>query len=136
MTNAQPLVLVVDDYPDAREMYAEWLRVCGYRVATAGTVDEALALTHDLAPTVILMDLSLPGVDGFEATRQLKAASRTRHIPVLAVSGHACAETSRRALEAGCDGFLVKPTPLQEVVAAIERLVGSPSPRTVETDAS
>ena len=93
-------------------------------------------MTHELAPTVILMDLSLPGVDGLEATRQLKAASRTRHIPVLAVTGHASCRDLARALEAGCDGFLVKPTPLQEVVAAIERLVGSPSPRTVETDAS
>ena len=75
MTDPHPLVLVVDDYPDAREMYAEWLRVCGYRVAAAGTVGEALELAHDLAPAAILMDLSLPGVDGFEATRQLKVTS-------------------------------------------------------------
>ena len=70
------------------------------------------------------MDLSLPGVDGFEATRQLKADLRTRHIPVLALSGHVGADTARRALEAGCDGFLVKPTPVQDVVVELERLVG------------
>ncbi len=124
MTDPHPLVLVVDDYPDAREMYAEWLRVCGYRVAAAGTVGEALELAHDLAPAAILMDLSLPGVDGFEATRQLKGDIRTRHIPVLALSGHVGADTARRALEAGCDGFLVKPTPVQDVVVELERLVG------------
>lgn len=120
-----PLVLVVDDYPDAREMYAEWLRVCGYRVAVAGAVGEALELARGLHPAAILMDLSLPGVDGFEATRELKSDPRTRHMPVLALSGHVGADTARRALEAGCDGFLVKPTPVQDVVAAIERLVGA-----------
>ena len=128
MTDAHPLVLVVDDYPDAREMYAEWLRVCGYRVAVAGTVGDALELAQRDSPSAILMDLSLPGVDGFEATRQLKADARTRHIPVLALSGHAGADTARRALAAGCAGFLVKPTPVQDVVAELERLVAHPPP--------
>lgn len=135
MTDALPLVLVVDDYPDAREMYAEWLRVCGYRVASAGTVDEALDLAHRLAPAAILMDLSLPGVDGFEATRQLKADARTRHIPVLALSGHVGADTARRAIDAGCAGFLVKPTPVQEVVAELQRLVEGAPPRAGESAA-
>lgn len=128
VTDAHPLVLVVDDYPDAREMYAEWLRVCGYRVAVAGTVGDALTLALNDTPAAILMDLSLPGVDGFEATRQLKADVRTRHIPVLALSGHVGADTARRALAAGCDAFLVKPTPVQHVVAEVERLVSLASP--------
>jgi two-component system cell cycle response regulator DivK len=137
VTDAPPLVLVVDDYPDAREMYAEWLRVCGYRVAVAGTVGDALALAQRDPPSAILMDLSLPGVDGFEATRQLKADARTRHIPVLALSGQAGADTPRRALAAGCAAFLVKPTPVQEVVAELERLVANPRPPgTVEPAAS
>jgi CheY-like chemotaxis protein len=123
VTDAHPLVLVVDDYPDAREMYAEWLRVCGYRVAAAGTVGAALDVALRDAPAAILMDLSLPGVDGFEATRQLKADPRTRHIPVLALSGHVGADTARRAIAAGCDAFLVKPTPVQDVVAELARLV-------------
>jgi two-component system cell cycle response regulator DivK len=133
VTDAPPLVLVVDDYSDAREMYAEWLRVCGYRVAVAGTVGEALALARRDAPAAILMDLSLPGVDGFEATRQLKADVRTRHVPVLALSGHVGADTARRALAAGCDAFLVKPTPVQDVVAELERLVAlAPPPGAAE----
>ena len=96
VTDARPLVLVVDDYPEAREMYAEWLRVCGYRVAVAGTVGQALELARETMPAAILMDLSLPGVDGFEATRLLKADVRTRHIPVLALSGHIGADTASR----------------------------------------
>ncbi|MGE0361370.1 MAG: response regulator [Vicinamibacterales bacterium] len=136
MTVLPPLVLVVDDYPDAREMYAEWLRVCGYRVAAAGTVGDALDLARTLGPAAILMDLSLPGVDGFEATRELKGDPRTRHIPVLALSGHVGADTARRALDAGCDGFLVKPTPVHDVVVALERLVGGPIGRGAEPAAS
>jgi two-component system, cell cycle response regulator DivK len=133
VTDARPLVLVVDDYPDAREMYAEWLRVCGYRVEVAGTVDRALELVQHQTPAAILMDLSLPGVDGFEATRQLKADERTCHIPVLALSGHVGADTATRAMAAGCDRFLVKPLPLQVVVAEVERLVGRvAAPETAE----
>jgi two-component system, cell cycle response regulator DivK len=124
VTDARPLVLVVDDYPEAREMYAEWLHVCGYRVALAGTVGQALDLALATMPAAILMDLSLPGVDGFEATRLLKADVRTRHIPVLALSGHIGADTASRALAAGCDQFLVKPTPLQDIVIELERLAG------------
>lgn len=127
MTVLPPLVLVVDDYPDAREMYAEWLRVCGYRVVAAGTVGAALDLARTLRPAAILMDLSLPGVDGFEATRELKGDPRTRHIPVLALSGHVGADTARRALDAGCDVFLGKPMPVHDVVVALEQLVGAPA---------
>jgi two-component system cell cycle response regulator DivK len=134
VTDARPLVLVVDDYPEAREMYAEWLRVCGYRVAVAGTVGQALDLARDTMPAAILMDLSLPGVDGFEATRLLKADVRTRHIPVLALSGHIGADTASRALAAGCDRFLVKPTPLQDIVIELKRLVGpAAAPRATES---
>jgi len=136
VTVLPPLVLVVDDYPEAREMYAEWLRVSGYRVAAAGTVGEALDLARTLNPAAVLMDLSLPGVDGFAATRELKGDPRTRHIPVLALSGHVGADTARRALDAGCDGFLVKPTPVHDVVVALERLVGAPVRSAAEPAAS
>ena len=88
MTNDQgPLILVVDDYEDAREMYAEYLRFCGFRVAEARNGNEALEQAFTLMPDLILMDLSLPGMDGWEATRQLKADERTRNIPVVALTG-------------------------------------------------
>ena len=117
------MVLVVDDYADAREMYAAWLRVSGYRVALAGTVTEALSLALRHLPDAILMDLSMPGIDGLEATRRLKADPRTSHIPILAMTGHVESHVADDAAAAGCDGFIVKPSPAPEVVRVIGDLV-------------
>lgn len=112
---APPLVLVVDDYDDAREMYAESLLVSGFRVAEAANGLEAIEQARTLAPDVILMDLSLPGLDGWEATRRLKADERTSHIPVVALTGHAMASAMTAARQAGCDRFVLKPA-LPDVV--------------------
>jgi len=87
-TSTDPLVLVVDDYKDAREMYSEYLKASGFRVVEAGTGVEAVAKAHALQPNCILMDLSLPGIDGWEATRQLKSDGNTAHIPIVAITGH------------------------------------------------
>lgn len=111
----EPLVLVVDDYADAREMYAESLLVCGFRVAEAADGLAAVHLAQTLAPDVILMDLSLPGVDGWEATRRLKSDARTRHIPVVALTGHVMPSALDAARRAGCDRLVVKPA-LPDVV--------------------
>src|SRR5262245_47184465 len=94
---ANPLVLVVDDFQDNREMFAEFLSLSGYEVAEASTGVEALARAFDLVPYIILMDLSLPELDGWEATRKLKQDPRTSHIPVIALTGHALADHSRNA---------------------------------------
>jgi len=118
-----PLVLVVDDYADARAMYAAWLQVSGYRVVEASTAADALALARAEPPAAVLMDLSLPGVDGIEATRQLKADPRTRHVPVVAITGHVEAHVADAASAAGCDAFIVKPSPAPDVVEAIGRLI-------------
>ena len=91
-----PLVLVVEDYQDAREMYAAYLQFSGYRVAEAANGLEALEKTRELMPDIILMDLALPKMDGWEATRRLKADERTRHIPIVALTGHALAGPRRR----------------------------------------
>ena len=104
-----PLILVVDDYQDAREMYAEYLQFSGFRVAEARNGNEAVAQAFSLRPDLILMDLSLPGMDGWEATRVLKADDRTKHIPVVALTGHALAGASEGARKAGCDSFVTKP---------------------------
>lgn len=119
------MVLVVDDYADGRAMYVAWLEVSGYRVAEASTAAEAIALAQAAPPDVVLMDLSLPGIDGLEATRRLKADLRTAHVPVLAITGHVEARVAQAARDAGCDAFIVRPSPVHEVVAAIGRLVGT-----------
>ena len=93
----KPVVLLVDDYPDAREMYAEYLEFSGFDVVEASNGLEALERAIDATPDVILMDLSLPVMDGWEATRRLKADDRTKHIPVLAVTGHALTGISEDA---------------------------------------
>jgi CheY-like chemotaxis protein len=121
-----PLVLVVDDFSDAREMYGEYLRFCGYRVAEAQNGVEAIDQAISLKPDVILMDLSMPIVDGWEATRRLKADKRTKDIPVVALTGHAMSGQADGAKGAGCDIVVTKPCLPQELVKQIRRLVGSP----------
>ena len=107
--NEHPLVLLVDDFQDNREMYAMYLDHSGFRVAEAANGQEALDLAFALAPNVIVMDLSLPGLDGWEATRRLKADPRTKDIPVLALTSHALEGYSKGARDAGCDAFVTKP---------------------------
>ena len=104
-----PLVLIVDDFEDNREMYAQYLRFHGYEIAEADNGQEALKQAAALLPDVIVMDLSLPGMDGWEATRRLKQEPLTRDIPVIALTGHALTGSEHTAREAGCDTFLTKP---------------------------
>ena len=127
-TEQGPLILVVDDYEDAREMYAEYLRFCGFRVAEARNGNEALDQAFTLMPDLILMDLSLPGMDGWEATRQLKADERTRNIPVVALTGHALAGASEGAKRAGCDSFVTKPCLPDDLVVEVRRMLSLARP--------
>lgn len=121
--NDSPLVLVVDDFQDNREMFAEFLSLSGYRVAEAATGREALDRAFELLPDIILMDLSLPELDGWEATRTLKGDARTKHIPIVALTGHALADHSREAKDAGCDAFLTKPCLPEVLVVEIRRML-------------
>jgi two-component system cell cycle response regulator DivK len=121
----QPLVLVVEDYQDAREMYAAYLQFSGYRVAEATNGFEAIEKTVELLPDIILMDLALPRMDGWEATRRLKLDERTRHIPIVALTGHALADHSRDAKDAGCDAFLTKPCLPEVLVVEIRKMLDS-----------
>lgn len=118
-----PLVLVVEDYQDAREMYAAYLQFSGYGVAEAANGVEAVEKAQELLPDIVLMDLALPRMDGWEATRRLKADPRTRHIPVVALTGHALAGHAEGAREAGCDAFVTKPCLPDALVAEIKRLL-------------
>jgi CheY-like chemotaxis protein len=122
-TRQQPLVLVVEDYQDAREMYAAYLQFSGFAVAEAGNGVEAIEKTLELMPDIVLMDLALPRMDGWEATRRLKNDERTRHIPVVALTGHALAGHAEGAREAGCDAFVTKPCLPDALVTEIKRLL-------------
>jgi two-component system, cell cycle response regulator DivK len=117
------LILVVDDYQDAREMYAEYLQFSGFRVAEARNGNEAVAQARSLKPDLILMDLSLPGMDGWEATRVLKADETTKHIPIVALTGHALAGASEGARKAGCDSFVTKPCLPDDLVIEVRRML-------------
>jgi CheY-like chemotaxis protein len=116
------LVLVVDDFEDNRAMYAVYLTYSGYDVVEAGDGREAIEVAARRMPDVIVMDLTLPVMDGLEATRRLKADERTRHIPIIALTGHAQAGQSNDAREAGCDAFLAKPCLPEMLVEKVQEL--------------
>jgi len=116
-----PLVLIVDDVDHGREICSEYLEFRGFRVATAADGQEALDKAFELLPDVILMDLSLPKIDGWEATRRLKRDERTRSIPVVALTAHALASAHEKAREAGCDAVVTKPCLPKDLETEVRR---------------
>jgi two-component system, cell cycle response regulator DivK len=119
----QRVVLVVDDLSDQRELYAGYLRHEGFQVAEACNGFEAIGLAVDLLPDVVVMDLAMPGLDGFDCTRILKTVSLTRRIPVLALTAHGEHLPEEWAASAGCDGFLRKPVLPSRLATEIEMLL-------------
>ena len=120
-------ILLVEDNEMNRDMLSRRLERRGYEVIVAVDGEEGVERAKADAPDLVVMDLSLPGIDGWEATRQLKAADETRSIPVLALTAHAMAGDRERALEAGCDDFDTKPVDLPRLVDKIEELLGGGS---------
>ncbi len=118
---AAALILVVDDVSDGREICAEYLEFRRYRVATAADGREALEQAFALLPDLILMDLSLPEIDGWEATRRLKKDGRTRHIPIIALTAHALRSAHDEAVAAGCDAVVTKPVMPRDLEAEVRR---------------
>lgn len=118
-----PKILLVEDNEMNRDMLSRRLERRGYQVLLAVDGEEGLALARSEAPDLILMDMSLPRVDGWEATRRLKAASETRSIPVIALTSHAMAGDRQRALEVGCDEYDTKPIELARLLKKIEGLL-------------
>jgi CheY-like chemotaxis protein len=118
-----PLVLVVDDFEDNRAMYVEYLEFQGFRVAEAVNGEEAVEQATKLKPALVVMDLSLPVMDGWEATRRLKANPKTKDIVVIALTGHAEASHAKKALDAGCDDFVAKPCLPDQLVQRIREHV-------------
>jgi len=102
-------VLVVDDIEDNREIYSTYLVREGYRVVEATGGEAAIALAADLAPDAIIMDLAMPFVDGWAATRAIRALPGGKDIYIVVVSGHDTRESRQAAVEAGCDDFVAKP---------------------------
>jgi two-component system, cell cycle response regulator DivK len=119
----RPRILLVEDNEMNRDMLTRRLERRGYEVLSARDGAEALAKARSEAPELILMDMSLPVIDGWEATRQLKADPATRAIPVIALTAHAMSGDREKALAAGCDDFDTKPIDLQRLLAKmIDRL--------------
>ena len=118
-----PLVLLVEDTPDSLEAFAQILQVAGYRVATAMDGREAIARAREKRPDVVVMDLALPELDGWEATHQIKSDPLTKEIPVIAFTGHAYLQSKESARQAGCDSFLTKPLEPARLVAEIQRVM-------------
>ena len=126
MTRQPPAsVLLVEDVADTREMYAEYLRHCGFNVITALSGAEALDAAREQPPDLILMDVTMPGLDGWTATRLLKNDPITRNVPVLILTAHVFAEHRAKAQEVGADGFIGKPCMpdelAREITAALHR---------------
>lgn len=120
---ARPLILIVEDQCDLRRLYAEHLTTSGFDVIEAGDGAEAIDHTSVQLPDVVLMDLSLPVVDGWEATRRLKADGRTSHIPIVALTGCDGSGELEKATQAGCDWFVPKPCPPHALVTEIRRVL-------------
>jgi two-component system cell cycle response regulator DivK len=118
-----PKVLLVEDSEESRDGLARHLRRKGYETLIAVDGREGVEVAGAEAPDLILMDMSLPGLDGWEATRKLKAAPRTRAIPVIALTAHAMAGDREKALEAGCDDYDTKPVELARLLAKIQSLL-------------
>jgi two-component system cell cycle response regulator DivK len=119
----RPRILIVDDVEDNRRIYAMFLRARAFDVNVAGDGHQALAKAQRLLPDLVVMDLAIPGIDGWEVTRRLKRNRRTRGIPVIALTGHALAGAKEEAQRAGCIAFLTKPCLPDELIGAIERVL-------------
>ncbi len=119
----RPLVLIVDDADDTRDLYSEFFVDEGLRVATAVDGEHALWKVDSLVPSIVVMDLSLPVLDGWEATRRIKAHPKTAHIPIIVLTGHKEKSAHARARAAGADVVLVKPCGPDDLLTEIRRLL-------------
>ena len=123
MPNPGPLILLVDDNIDAREMYGMFLQHEGFRWAEAVNGQDAITQAHVEKPALILMDASMPRMDGWEAVRLLKGDDATKDIPLIMLTGHAFDEHRQRASELGADAFLAKPVLPDHLAAEIRRVL-------------
>jgi|SRR5579871_3713108 len=116
-------ILLVDDYADALEMWALYLRFCGYEVITAADGLAAVTTARDEMPDLIILDLDLPGITGVEAARRLKDQAETQHIPLVAATGYSHLTQINEARLAGFDAVLIKPCEPDVLVREIEKIL-------------
>jgi two-component system cell cycle response regulator DivK len=119
---ASPLVLVVEDFEDNRFMMRRLLEMSGYRVVEAVNGNQAVEAAASEHPDIILMDLSLPQLDGLAATRRIREQQGTRRVPIVAVSAHDSADFHAEALAAGCNEYVTKPIDFDQLVNLLSRL--------------
>jgi CheY-like chemotaxis protein len=124
-----PLLLLVDDDQHGREGWAEFFRECGYRVSQASDGTEALAKLGDRLPDLVMVDLGIPRLDGWELTRRIKAEAGWRHIPVIVWSGLDYPDAVERVTAAGCDAFVTKPCEPLKLLAVVRGLLARSRPR-------
>jgi len=123
-TGTRPRILLVEDDEDGRRLYALWLTQAGFSVTQAHNGLQALEGAFESVPDLVVTDLNIPGIDGFELTRRLKQDPRTRQVPVVAVTGYAAFQADPgRAIRAGCDAVLEKPCSPDDLESAIRTLI-------------
>jgi CheY-like chemotaxis protein len=120
-----PKILLVEDNEMNRDMLSRRLVRNGFEVVMAVDGSEGVAMAASEKPDLILMDMSLPVMDGWEATRRVKADDATRSVPVIGLTAHAMAGDREKAIEAGCDDYDTKPVELDRLIGKIERLIGA-----------
>ncbi len=120
--NPDKLVLLVEDNELNRDMMVRRLKRAGMRVITAGNGQQALDLMQSEQPCIVLMDMNLPILDGWAASRRAKEDDRIRHIPIIALTAHATNAYKQYALDAGCDGYATKPVDFPGLLVEIKRL--------------
>lgn len=123
-----PKILLVEDNEMNRDMLSRRLLRRGYEVVIAVDGQQGVDFAEREQPAVILMDMSLPVIDGWEATRRVKAGDKTKHIPVIALTAHAMAGDREQALAAGCDDYDTKPIELTRLLPKIEKYAGPGTP--------
>lgn len=116
-------ILLIEDDAAIREMLSTWLARRGYRVADAGDGEQGLAQVITMRPDLILMDMSMPRLDGWSATRILKADPQTCTIPIIGLSAHAIGDDAEKGLIAGCDAYITKPINFPRLLAYIQQLI-------------
>jgi two-component system, cell cycle response regulator DivK len=120
-------ILVVEDDSANRDMIVRYLTLLGYQIVVARDGWQAVALAQTERPDLILMDMQLPVMDGWEATRQIKAAPTTRSIPVVALTAYAMEDERQRCLEAGCDDYETKPLVFPRLLKKLQSILSTPS---------